>query len=320
MSTIEKAISKHQEAKGGDNEQTVPARVADELSDGDAATAVAAAPEQPAAATATDQAPAPPTNGHPHAGADPDAGSDAGYINIDVNELAEMGMVTDHRERNRINEQYRFIKRKLLKNAFGKAAHLLHHPNLILVSSASPNEGKTFTSINLAMSIALEQDKSVLLIDADVVHPSIGNVLGYQSPVGLVDYLLGDVGCISDVMYNTNVNKLKLIPSGSRHHLTNELLASDRMHALAHELATRYPDRIVIFDSPPMLGVNETQALANLVGQAVIVVEEGKTKLANIQEAVEQLDPEMAIGFVLNKSHETASKHYGYGYGYYYRN
>lgn len=307
MSTIEKAIDKHGYASTTQKPPEAPAI------EPEAPTAA------PVAATPATDTPGTDKPGVTTTGADEENRANHGFIHIDVEELAEQGMVTDHRERNRVNEEYRFIKRKLLKNAFGKTAHLLNNPNLILVSSASPNEGKTFTSINLAMSIALEQDKTVLLIDADVVHPSIGQMLGYQSPVGLVDYLLGSIEEIGEVIYNTNVSKLKLIPSGSRHHLTNELLASDRMFELANELASRYPDRIVIFDSPPLLGVNETQVLASLTGQAVVVVEENKTKMSNIHQAVELLDPEMAIGFVVNKSNDKGSRHYGYGYSDYYR-
>lgn len=238
------------------------------------------------------------------------------YINIDINMLAEHNMVTNRTERSRINEEYRFIKRKLLINAFGKSSHLLKNPNIILVTSTVPNEGKTFTAINLALSIALEQDKTVLLIDADVVNPSIGTELEYQSTNGLLDYLLGNVDDLGEVIYSTSIEKLKLLPAGSRHHLTHELLTSDRMEDMANELASRYPDRIIILDSPPLLGVSETQVLASLSGQAVVVVEESRTKAANVNEAIKLLDPELAIGFVLNKSNERKRQEYGYNYGY----
>ena len=238
------------------------------------------------------------------------------YIHIDIDMLAENNMVTNRTERSRINEEYRFIKRKLIINAFGKTSHLLKNPNIILITSTVPNEGKTFTSINLAMSIALEQDKTVLLIDADVVNPSIGHELNYQSTSGLLDYLLGTVDDIGEVLYSTNIDKLKLLPAGSRHHLTHELLTSDRMEKLTTELASRYPDRVIILDSPPLLGVSETQVLASLSGQGVIVVEESKTKTASISEAIKLLDPEMAIGFILNKSNEGKRREKGYNYGY----
>ena len=122
---------------------------------------------------------------------------------------------------------------------------------------------------------------------------------------------------LSDVIYNTNITNLKLIPAGKPHHLTNELLASTKMAALAEELAQRYPDRIVIFDCPPILGVTETPVLSSLVGQAVVVVEESKTKLDDVKRAVSQLDEDIAVGFVMNKTVMSKKDEYGYyGYGY----
>jgi receptor protein-tyrosine kinase len=119
-------------------------------------------------------------------------------------------------------------------------------------------------------------------------------------------------------MYSTNIDKLKIIPAGEPHHLSNELLASDRMESFAKELADRYPDRIVIFDCPPLIGVSETLVLANLMGQALVVVEESKTLLADIQKATENLNEDLALGLVLNKairSHKDMYGYYGYGYG-----
>ena len=150
------------------------------------------------------------------------------------------------------------IKRKLINNAFGPLSSTLNHPNLILVSSTRPGEGKTFTSVNLALSIALEQDKTVLLVDTDVLRPNVARTLDIQVPLGLTDYLSGDDVKVNDILYSTNVERLKIIAAGRPHHLSTELLASDKMVALANEFASRYPDRIVIFDAPPLLGITET--------------------------------------------------------------
>jgi len=232
--------------------------------------------------------------------------------------LAERGYLIDNGTRKSIKDEFRQIKRKLLNNAFGNVAKTLHHSNLIMVSSAKPNEGKTFVAINLALSIALEQDKTVLLIDSDVLRPSIMRELGIEEHPGIIDYLLGKSGQVSDIIYNTDIDKLKLIPAGKPHHLSNELLASEKMATFASELANRYPDRIVIFDCPPLIGVTETLVLANLMGQALIVVEESKTSIANIQAATEHLNEDLAVGLVLNKairSHKDLYGYYGYGYG-----
>lgn len=231
--------------------------------------------------------------------------------------LVQRGYLFDATDRRLTQEEFRHIKRKLLNNAFGTGSKVLQHSNLVMVSSSNPNEGKTFVSINLALSIALEQDKTVLLIDSDVLRPSIARELGFEEKTGLVEYLLSEVTSIQQVMYSTNIPNLKIIPSGKRHHLTNELLASQRMASLANELASRYPDRIVIFDCPPILGVTETPVLANLMGQAVIVVEESKTKINDIKKATSQLNEDLAIGFVMNKTLKSTKETYGYyGYGY----
>jgi len=239
-------------------------------------------------------------------------------LNLDKESLNNRGFLIDTGTRKSIKDEFRTIKRKLLNNAFGSGARTLKNSNLIMVSSSKPNEGKTFISINLALSIALEQDKTVLLVDADVLRPSVNRELGLEQTPGLIEYLLGQHDSIGDMLYSTNVDKLKLIPAGEPHHLSNELLASDRMAALAQELADRYPDRVVIFDCPPLIGVTETPVLANLMGQAVIVAEESKTLIADVKQATEPLNEDMAVGIVLNKairSHKDMYGYYGYGYG-----
>lgn len=238
-------------------------------------------------------------------------------IYIDGESLLERGYMFDASSRKVTQEEFRQIKRKLLNNAFGGTSKTLTNSNLIMVSSSNPNEGKTFISINLALSIALEQDKTVLLIDADVLRPSINRELAFEEKSGLLEYLLSEVNDLSDVIYSTNIKNLKIMPSGKPHHLTNELLASNKMEELAKELAERYPDRVVIFDCPPILGVTETPVLSNLMGQAAIVVEESKTKIDDVKKATSLLNQDMAIGIIMNKTLKTTKDTYGYyGYGY----
>lgn len=236
---------------------------------------------------------------------------------IDLERLSQKGHISLDGERKQINEEYREIKRKLLANAFGSLAKTLHNPNIIMVSSSRPSEGKTFTATNLALSIASEQDKTVLLVDADVLKPNVLNTLGLERRKGLMEYLTGEVNDISQVLYPTNIDKLKIIPAGRSHHLSTEMLASKKMHETVDEFANRYPDRIVIFDTPPLIGINESAILANFAGQAVVVVEEGKAKLNDVKMSVERLNPDMAIGFVVNKSVHNDTDGSGY-YGYYY--
>ncbi|MDT0582619.1 XrtA-associated tyrosine autokinase [Brumicola blandensis] len=239
------------------------------------------------------------------------------HFDIDLEALQKKGFVSTNSERSHINEEYREIKRKLLANAFGALSSTLNNSNIIMVTSARPSEGKTFTAVNLAMSIATEQDKRVLLVDADVLKPNTLRTLGLKERSGLMEYLLGDVYEIGEVMFRTNVNKLRIIPAGRSHHLSTELLASEAMNNLINEFSTRYPDRIVIIDTPPLIGINESAVLANFAGQAVVVVEEGRSKMSDIQKAVERLNPDMAIGFVVNKSVNTSDTNGYYGYSYY---
>lgn len=245
--------------------------------------------------------------------------TDDALIWLDTISLASRGFITGKNNSHHIQEEFRNIKRKLLNNAFGATAKTLNHSNLIMVTSSNANEGKTFVSLNLALSIALEQDKTVLLIDADVLKPSLGHELEFGIKTGLVEYLLAEKSSVAEIIYSTNIPNLKIIPAGEPHHLTNELLASDRMGSLATELAERYSDRVVIFDCPPILGVTETPVLATLMGQAVFVVEESKTKIQDIQMSINQLNNELAVGFVINKTIKPKREAYGYynyGVGY----
>lgn len=246
-----------------------------------------------------------------------ESGAAKNMLNIDLQSLSDRNFVSVATERRLIYEEYRVIKRKLINNAFGSLSSTLRNPNLIMVSSSRPAEGKTFTAVNLALSIALEQDKTVLLIDSDVLRPNVSRTLQISAPVGLTDYLSKDDVQVGDIMFSTNIDRLKIITAGKPHHLSTELLASDKMKELVEEFASRYPDRIVIFDAPPLLGVNETAVLAAMCGQAVVVLEENKTKLAELEKALSLLPAELAVGFVINKAYYSRDKGYGYGYGYY---
>ena len=237
-------------------------------------------------------------------------------IEIDLQMLERKGFVSTNAQRQVINEEYRVIKRKLLENAFGPLSKSLKNSNIIMVTSARQGEGKTFTAINLALSIALEQDKTVLLIDADVLKPNVMRTLELKNQQGLMEYLLGEKENIAEIMCRTNLDKLRIISAGKSHHLSAELLASERMFSAVEEFASRYTDRIVIIDTPPLLGINETAILANLAGQALIVTEEYKSRLTDVQNAVQHLNPEMAIGFIVNKTAQISLE--GGGYGYYY--
>lgn len=237
-------------------------------------------------------------------------------LNIPLARLEEEGYVALSGKRKLVNEEFRAIKRKVLNNAFGLLSSTIENSNLIMLTSATSGEGKSFSSINLALSIALEQDKTVLLVDCDVLKPSLHKKLHVENKLGIMEYLSGEVDDVQSIINPTNVEKLRFISAGKQHHLSTELLASQKMVSLANEFVNRYPDRIVILDCPPLLGINETYVLSELAGQILVVIEEGSTKLSSVKSAVEQLNKDKAIGFVVNKSTNNNYNEYGYGYGY----
>jgi exopolysaccharide/PEP-CTERM locus tyrosine autokinase len=226
--------------------------------------------------------------------------------------LARAGYLPPNAMQGDLAEEYRFLKRPLLMNASGNQNEKLKYGNLIVITSALPGEGKTFTSLNLAMSIALAQDNTVLLVDSDLRKRSLTGLVGLNDALGLTDVLLNPQLGLHNVIIDTNFPKLRLIPAGQPYRDATELLASEQMRAVACELSRRYNNRIVLFDAPPLLASSQTIVLTNLMGQILVVVEEGKTLQTVIQEAVSLLDEDKVIGMVLNRSrHLFGSKHYG---------
>ncbi len=231
--------------------------------------------------------------------------------------LKENGYIADDDSHSVLAEEYRSIKRPLVVNAIGARKKDIQRSNLILITSSIPGEGKTFTSINLALSIAAELDKKVLLIDADVSKPSVSKVLGIKQTPGLIEYLEGEIDRLSDIILRTEVKGLRVIPAGKRHKFSTELLSSNRMALLAQELSDRYPDRIVIFDSPPLLATTQAEVLASLVGQVVLVVAAESTSQNIVLESVKKLtDCADVVLTLLNKVQRSLDSSY-YGYGQY---
>ena len=242
-------------------------------------------------------------------------------VELDFAALAAAGILVPHATRSILGDQFRVIKRPLIRNAVGKGAAKIAHGNLIMITSALAGEGKSFTAVNLAMSIATELDHTVMLVDADVARPSVSRMLGLASSTeagfgpGLLDVLDGRAA-LSSAMLKTNIDKLTLLPSGTQHARATELLASDAMTRLLDEMGRRYPDRIIIFDSPPLLLTTEARVLATHMGQVVIVVHAGKTLQADVQSALATIENCPVRLMLLNRAQAAAESGYGYGYGY----
>lgn len=236
-------------------------------------------------------------------------------VDLDLDALIAAGIVTPNAPRSNVGDQYRVIKRPLILNAIGKGAVPVNHGRLIMVTSAMAGEGKSFTAVNLAMSIAAELDHTVMLVDADVARPSILRMLGLPPGPGLLELLEGRAE-MSNVLLRTNVDKLTILPSGAPHPRATELLASESMRQLLDDMATRYNDRIIIFDSPPLLLTTESRVLASHMGQIVVVVHAGRTLQADVQHALSTIESCPVKMMLLNKVQSSAHGAYGYGYGY----
>ncbi len=269
------------------------------------APAVAPAPAAPVAAAA----PATPAES-------PAARLNTKKVELDLAHMRDSGMVTAAGGRTTLVEDFRIIKRPLLKRAFAERKPGEKPGNLIMITSSLPGEGKTYCAINLAMSIAMELDHTVLLVDADVARPSVLRVLGLPAQRGLMDMLLDDKIDMSDVMLRTNVDTLTILPAGSSNARATELLASQTMSSFVAEIANRYPDRIVIFDSPPLLLTSEAHVLANHMGQIVLVVESETTTQHAVKESLRQLEGCSNVNLIYNKTREFPGVEETYDYHY----
>jgi exopolysaccharide/PEP-CTERM locus tyrosine autokinase len=238
-------------------------------------------------------------------------------VHVDFTRLEAKGIYAPDDLDVNIRDEFRRIKRPLLSNAFGKGALLVDNGNLIVVTSSLPGEGKTFTAASLALSITLERDHTVLLVDADAAKPDMTHLFGLEKRRGLSDVLLDKSVSLGDVLVRTDIPDLTLLPSGALHSQMVELLASKRMEQIVAELGQRYHDRVIIFDAPPVLASSEAQLLTQLAGQIVFIVQAGETPQHVVQEAIETLDESKAIGLVLNQTQNIFGKNYSdyYGYG-----
>jgi protein-tyrosine kinase len=240
-------------------------------------------------------------------------------VELNFNRLREKGFVVPG-DRSTTAEEIRLIKRPLLRQAFADDRRPKGNSHLIMVTSARPSEGKTFMAVNLALSMALEKDITVLLIDADVAQPTIPGVLGFEADRGLLDLLVDEQLDMSEVMVRTNIENLSVLPAGRDMPNANELLASAKMAALVKDIAERYPDRVIIFDTPPVLVRTETSVLASHVGQVAFVVEAEQTNETTVKESLELLSGCSNIGLILNKLRSSyGTDRFGQYYGRYKR-
>jgi protein-tyrosine kinase len=234
-------------------------------------------------------------------------------IVVDTAQLRANGLLAPDTEERRLAEQYRTIKRPLLTNASLGSESTVPDANLVAVVSALPGEGKTFTCLNLCLSIARERDWSVVLVDGDCSKPHLTRMFSAEDKPGLIDLLKDPTQSFDSLVMPTDVPGFSLLPAGSHDHHASELLASRRMDELCAELSGR-PGRMVVFDSSPLLLTTEAAVLASKVGQVLFVVKANQTPQEAVKAALEKVDHAKAIGCVLNQSWGTEAAAEGYGY------
>jgi len=233
---------------------------------------------------------------------------------IDQNALRAAGMLPPVHQEHEIAQQYRRIKRPLINNALGRGVAQLASGNLIMITSAVPGEGKTFMSLNLALSMSLEEDVTVLLVDGDFVNPRLTQILGLESRLGLLDLVKDPTLSAESAIVATDLPGLSFLPAGRQEANATELVASARMHQVVSKLGTENPARLVLFDSAPLLVTTESQALAHFAGQVVMVVHADQTPQHVVLDALETLAEDKPVFLVLNQT--TRHSHAGYSYEY----
>ena len=258
--------------------------------------------------------PKPPVNNRPAESALTSIGPE---LVLDRGRLASFGISIPSNARSRTVEEFRLVKRNLM-TAWSRS-DLMSDPGtsrIIMVTSARPGEGKTFSALNLALAFASERDVKALLVDVDTQHPGLPKILGFRGDKGIVDVLSGNLE-LADVLIQTNLPNLMILPAGRGGPHVPELLSSRQMGILLGELTRRLPDHYIIIDTPPCMASSDAAALAPLVGQIVFIVEAHSTQQAEIEAGLSMLSSCPRISLLLNKSDALSSEHFGsYGYNY----
>ncbi len=236
---------------------------------------------------------------------------------VDLERLRDAGFIIPGAPATILSEEFRLIKRTLLLGAMGgPKVTPLANGRLILVCSGQPNEGKTFTAVNLALSLASEADIDVLLVDADVAKPEVLSTLGLPGSTGLMDALVDHSLDVERLIIQTDIPKLAVLPAGRAAANDTEALASEHAHRLIQGLISENPRRVVVFDSAPVLAASPAAVLAHHVGQTLMVVRADQTGEAELRESVDLLAGCPHINLMLNSvTYFGSGKKYGAYYG-----
>jgi len=243
------------------------------------------------------------------------AAKPAKRMTLNMEALRARGYLPEASKDQQFADHYRRIKRPLIEKAMSGAT-AVGEPRVMMVTSALPGDGKTFTSINLALSMALERDISVLLMDCDVAKRHVSEIVGLKEESGLLDALVDESVDIDSLVVQTNLGGLSILPAGRRVEATPELLSSNRMRQIIANLCNRNPRRILLLDSPPLLITNEGRTLVKIAGQVVLVIRAGHTPRHAVQDSMGLFDVQQTGGIILNQVEVSPIEGY-YGYGSY---
>jgi len=233
---------------------------------------------------------------------------------IDMIRLRAQGYLPEEGQERRFADYCHRMKRPLVDRALSAGAP--QEARLILLTSALPGDGKTFVTLNLALSMARERDATVLLVDGDLPKAHISHVLGLGGEPGLLNALRDDALDIESLVHDTDIRGLEILPAGAPSEGASELVASVRMRELASKLICRNPRRLVLFDSSPLVVSSEARALVQVPGQIILVARAGHTPTQAIVEALTHIDKSRLTGLVLNDGHIISEPgYYDYGYG-----
>ncbi|MGQ0384055.1 MAG: AAA family ATPase [Gammaproteobacteria bacterium] len=243
-------------------------------------------------------------------------------IRIQYEALRTSGLLPPADHERELAHQFRTIKRPLIHHAFPpdalSAGQAPSAGRSIMVSSALPGEGKTFTSINLALSLAMEKDHAVLLVDGDVAKPNVSQIFGAAAEPGLLDLLSDSSRPVESVVLSTDLPRLSLLPAGKRSDQATELLASARMRQVLDALERLDRHLLIVVDSPPILLTSEARVLTGLFEQVVLVVRAGETPQQAVLDAIEAIGDKPGLRLVLNQATHIGPGGNYYGYGYHY--
>jgi protein-tyrosine kinase len=210
-------------------------------------------------------------------------------------DLQERRIITGY-EQNAYTDSFKILRTQVLQRLSEK------NWNSLAITSPGVNEGKTLIAINLAISLSLELNYTVLLVDADLRQPSIHKYFGIDAEYGLADYLTADKPLPELLVHPAEIPRFIMLPGGKALSNSSEMLNSPKMIRLVEELKTRYPSRIILFDLPPLLSAADALTFSPYVDAALLVIEEGKTQAEQVTHAMNLLQGTNLLGTVLNKS------------------